>query len=76
MHLDCYDRRILTFVLDRAPRSRRPAMECQGWFGMRPSGVLRRFDAVIDAYTPYQIALDEPDLELLSLAARHRSVMR
>ena len=74
MHLDCYDRRILKFVLDQSEaRSLLPEKDCQGWFGMRGSGVLRRFDAVIDAYTPYQTALDESDLNLLNLASRRRS---
>ena len=73
MHLDWYDRRILTFVLDHEARSLLPEKECQGWFGMRASGVMRRFEPVVDAYAPYQTALDESDLNLLNLAARRRA---
>ena len=68
MHLDCYDRRILAFVLSRGSDGPLPEMECRSWFGISPRAVLRRFDAVVDVYVSHRVPLDEPDQELLSRA--------
>jgi hypothetical protein len=70
MHLDCYDRRILAFVLNQAPIGQLPEQECRSWFGISPRAVRRRFDAVVDVYLSHHVPLDESDLELLNRAAR------
>ena len=74
MHLDCYDRRILAFVLSRASEGPLPEKECRSWFGISPRAVLRRFDAVVDVYVSHHVPLDESDQELLGRAAQFRSV--
>jgi hypothetical protein len=73
MHLDCYDRRILAFVLSQASGGDLPAKECRSWFGISPRAVLRRFDAVVDVYVSHHVPLDDSDQQLLSRAARFRS---
>ncbi len=73
MHLDCYDRRILAFVVGRAPDEPLPERECRSWFGISPRAVMRRFNAVVDVYVSHHVPLGEPDLELLTRAERYRS---
>jgi hypothetical protein len=72
MHLDCYDRRILAFVLNRASNERLAENDCRNWFGISPNAVMRRFNAVVDVYVSHEIPLEEPDLSLLSEAAHYR----
>ena len=74
IHLDCYDRRILAFVLNRPSTEQLPERECRNWFGISPRAVLRRFDAVVDVYLSHHVPLDDADRELLSRAARHRVI--
>ena len=76
MHLDCYDRRILAFVVDRPSDQPLPERECRSWFGISPRAVMRRFNAVVDVYVSHRIPLDESDLELLSRAERLRAIRR
>jgi hypothetical protein len=72
MRLDCYDRRILAFVVDRASREPLRENDCRSWFGISSRAVMRRFDAVVDVYTSHHVPLDEPDSELLGKAERLR----
>jgi hypothetical protein len=72
MHFDCYDRRILAFVLDRASDNPLRENDCRSWFGISPRAVMRRFDAVVDVYTSPHVPLDEPDSQLLGKAERLR----
>ena len=72
MHLDCYDRRILAFVVERGLDDQLPERECRSWFGISPRAVMRRFNAVVDVYVSHHVPLDESDRELLSRAQRHR----
>ncbi|WP_396897925.1 hypothetical protein [Mycolicibacterium sp.] len=69
MRLDWYDREILTFVLDRTPRSEPPNEESFSRFGIAPHRVMRRFDAVVDVFTTHEFALEESDLNLVQRAA-------
>ena len=72
MHLDWYDREILTFVLDRTPRSV-PANDASfARFGIDAHRLMRRFDAVVDVFTTHQVPLDASDLNLVERAARYR----
>ena len=73
MHLDCYDRRILAFVVERGLDDQLPERECRSWFGISPRAVMRRFNAVVDVYVSHHVPLDEADRELLSRAERCRS---
>ena len=73
MHLDCYDRRILAFVVERGLDEPLPALECRSWFGISPRAVMRRFNAVVDVYVSHHVPLDDADRALLDRAARFRS---
>ena len=73
MHLDCYDRRILAFVVNHTAGEPLPEWECRTWFGISPRAVMRRFNAVVDVYVSHHVPLDESDLELLGRAERLRS---
>jgi hypothetical protein len=73
MHLDWYDRKILTFVLDFAPKSEPPNDESLAGFGINAGRVMRRFDAVVDVFTSRQVPLEEADLNLVRRAACFRS---
>lgn len=70
MRLDWYDREILTFVLDRTPRSGPPNEESFSRFGIAQHRVMRRFDAVVDVFTTHQFPLNEPDFNLVQRAAQ------
>jgi hypothetical protein len=70
MHLDWYDRRILTFVLDWAPQSEPPDDESFVNFGIDSRRVMRRFDAVVDVFDA--IPLEEADQKLVRRAANFR----
>ncbi len=74
MHMDWYDRSILSFVLESALLST-PAREDDTpvQFGLSARRITRRFDAVIDLYGSRRLPLDEPDLDLLRRAARYRA---
>jgi len=74
MHLDCYDRRILAFVVNRASDSPLRETDCRSWFGISPRAVMRRFNAVVDVYVSYHVPLNESDLELLGKAERLRQL--
>jgi hypothetical protein len=73
LHLDCYDRRILAFVVDHDPATRLPEWECRAWFGISPRAVMRRFNAVVDVYVSHHVPLDDADRELLQRAKRLHS---
>ena len=66
MHLDWYDRQILTFVLGWAPNSEPSDEEAFLQFGIDARRVMRRFDAVVDVFTSSQVPLEDPDLNLVS----------
>ena len=70
MHLDCYDRRILAFVVERGLGEPLPARECRSWFGISPRAVMRRFNSVVDVYVSHHVPLDESDRELLDRARK------
>jgi hypothetical protein len=76
IHMDCYDRRILAFVLNRPSDEQLPERECRNWFGISSRAVLRRFDAVVDVYLSHHVPLDDADRELLRRAAHYRLVHR
>ncbi|MEW5811163.1 MAG: hypothetical protein AB1925_17095 [Actinomycetota bacterium] len=73
MHLDCYDRRVLAFVVDLPADRPLPEKECRSWFGITPSAVMRRFDAVVDAYLSAHLPLAHDDQALLDRAAARRT---
>jgi hypothetical protein len=73
MHLDWYDRQILTFVLGWAPNSEPSDEEAFLQFGIDARRVMRRFDAIVDVFTSSQVPLEEPDLNLVRRAAGFRS---
>ena len=74
MHLDWYDRGILTFVLNWAPDAEPPNDESFTRFGIDAHRVMRRFDAVVDVFTTHQIPREESDITQVHQAARYRSV--
>lgn len=74
MHLDCYDRRILAFVLDHAADVELREADCRTWFGISPNAVMRRFNAVVDVYVSHHVPLYYSDQDLLERAARYRDV--
>lgn len=74
MHLDCYDRRILAFVLGHAGDAKLSEAECRTWFGISPRAVMRRFDAVVDVYLSHHVPLDDSDRELLERADSYKSI--
>ncbi|MUL77276.1 hypothetical protein [Mycolicibacterium sp. CBMA 226] len=72
MHLDWYDRDILTFVLGCAPGAEPPNDASLAHFGISTARVMRRFDAVLDAVRSHQFPLDDADLTLVHQVADHR----
>jgi hypothetical protein len=72
MHLDCYDRSILLFVVNRDPREL-PERECHGWFGISTTAVMRRFNAIVNVYASTRVPLVDADQELLDRASKLRS---
>jgi hypothetical protein len=76
MHLDWYDRKILTFVLDCAPNSEPRNGDTFAGFGIDARRVMRRFDAVVEAFTSHQVPLEEADLNLVRRAAGFRPAAR
>lgn len=77
MHLDWYDRSILTYVLDSGlpvPTARSDDRPTQ--FGITADRVAARFDAVLEVYASRHPLLDQPDLELVRRAARYRDTAR
>ena len=73
MHLDWYDRGILNFVLDWAPRPAPPDDAAVARFGIGAPRVMRRFDAVVDLYASTGIPLEASDRDLVCQAMRYRS---
>jgi len=74
MRLDWYDRRILDYVLT-CPSDTGPSNgEAMTRFGIDSNRLLRRFDAVVEAYTSNHLPLDEPDLRLVQRSASFRRV--
>jgi hypothetical protein len=73
MHLDWYDRGILTFVLGWAPDAEPPNAESVTRFGIDAHRVMRRFDAVVEVFTTHRIPLEDSDMTLVHEAARYRS---
>lgn len=72
MHLDWYDRGILTFVLGWAPQPEPPNDASLARFGITTPRVMRRFDAVIDVFASHQIQLEPADQTLVHQAADYR----
>lgn len=72
MHMDWYDRSILSFVLDTSLLSRPTKGTAIVHFGMDARRIRRRFDAILDAYGSHQIPLDDTDLELVARAVNYR----
>jgi hypothetical protein len=73
MHLDWYDRSILTYVLDSGLRSRAEVSDdTPVHFGITAGRIAARFDAVLDVYASRQPLLEQPDLDLVRRAARYR----
>ena len=73
MHLDWYDRKILTFMLEWAPQSEPPREQSYAHFGIDARRVMRRFNAVIEAFSSNEMPLAEADLHLLRRAAQFRA---
>ncbi len=72
MHLDWYDRQILLFVVAQPAGRPLSDTECRSWFGITPSAVMRRFDAVVDVYLSAHVPLAAADQDLLDRAAARR----
>ncbi|MEH3142252.1 MAG: hypothetical protein PGN37_19165 [Mycobacterium kyogaense] len=73
MHLDWYDREILTYVT-AAPADRPlPEAGCRSRFGITPGAVMRRFAAVVDVYRTAHLPLAPADQDLLDRAAARGS---
>ncbi|WP_111508334.1 hypothetical protein [Mycobacterium kyogaense] len=72
MHLDWYDRQILSFVTARPADRPLPDTECRRGFGLTPGAVIRRFDAVVDVYLSAHVPLAPADQDLLDRAAARR----
>lgn len=77
MHLDWYDREILTFVTAQPPGRPLSDAECRSRFGITPGAVRRRFDAVVDAYRCAHLPLVPAEQDLLDRAAtlRHHAAV-
>ena len=75
MHLDWYDRGILTFVLGCASGTEPSDDASLAHFGITTPRVMRRFDAVLDAVRSHEFPLDDADLMLVHQAADYRSHM-
>jgi hypothetical protein len=72
MHMDWYDRSILSFVLDTSLLSRPTGGTAVVNFGMDAGRIGHRFDAILDVYGSHQIPLEDTDLELLARAVNYR----
>jgi hypothetical protein len=75
MHLDWYDRRIVSFVLDSDLLSR-PNESTRVQFGMDARRIMKRFDAVLDVSVSQQLPLDAADLDLVNRAMQYRAIVR
>ncbi|WP_155925722.1 hypothetical protein [Mycolicibacterium sp. CBMA 234] len=75
MHLDWYDRGILTFVLGCASGAEPSNDASLAQFGITTPRVMRRFDAVLDVVRSHRIPLDDADLTLVHQAADYRDHM-
>jgi hypothetical protein len=75
MHLDWYDRRIVSFVLDSDLLSRQDK-ETRVQFGMDTRRIMKRFDAVLDVSVAQQLPLDAADMDLVNRAMQYRAISR
>ena len=75
MHLDWYDRGILTFVLGCSSGAEPSDDASLAQFGITAPRVMRRFDAVLDAVRSHQFPLDDADMRLVHQAADYRDHM-
>jgi hypothetical protein len=75
MHLDWYDRRIVSFVLDSDLLSRPDESTCVQ-FGMDARRIMKRFDAVLDVSASQQLPLDAADMDLVNRARQYRAIAR
>jgi hypothetical protein len=75
MHLDWYDRSILSFVLESALPSATQNAELPMYFGIGARRIWQRFDAVVDTYASGAPPLDRPDRDLVLRAADYRAAV-
>ncbi|MEE6165085.1 MULTISPECIES: hypothetical protein [Mycobacteriaceae] len=75
MHLDWYDRRIVSFVLDSDLLSQ-PNESTRVQFGMDARRIMKRFDAVLDVSMSQQLPLDAADMDLVNRARQYRATTR
>jgi hypothetical protein len=75
MHLDWYDRRIVSFVLDSDLLSL-PNESAQVQFGMDARRIMKRFNAVLDVSVSQQLPLDAADMDLVNRAMQYRAIVR
>ncbi|WP_458319621.1 hypothetical protein [Mycolicibacterium brisbanense] len=75
MHLDWYDRRIVSFVLDSDLLSQ-PNESTPVQFGMDARRIMKRFDAVLDVSASQQLPLDAADMDLVNRARQYRAIAR
>ena len=73
MHLDWYDRSILSFVLESALLSKPHNGTSPVQFGLDARRIARRFDVILDAYGSRHLPLDDADQELVCQAVRYRT---
>jgi hypothetical protein len=76
MHLDWYDRRIVSFVLDSDLLSRQDKESTRVQFGMDARRIMKRFDAVLDVSVSQQLPLDAADMDLVNRAMQYRAIAR
>jgi len=73
MHLDWYDRSILSFVLESALLSKPHNGTSPVQFGLDSRRIARRFDVILDAYGSRYLPLDDADQDLVCRAVRYRT---
>jgi len=73
MHLDWYDRSILSFVLESALLSKPHNGTSPVQFGLDSRRIARRFDVILDAYGSRHLPLDDADQDLVCRAVRYRT---
>jgi hypothetical protein len=76
MHLDWYDRRIVSYVLDSDLLSLPNKESTRVQFGMDARRIMKRFDAVLDVSVSQQLPLDAADMDLVNRAMQYRAIAR
>ncbi|WP_157625867.1 hypothetical protein [Mycobacterium sp. 155] len=76
MHLDWYDRCIVSFVLDSDLLSQPNRENTRAQFGMDASRIMKRFDAVLDVSVSQHLPLDAADMDLVNRAMQYRAIAR